>query len=54
MNIDTAILNRQALLLFNFWANKKQNDKRIGDLSIGDFVEMIAFLAETETKNAAD
>jgi hypothetical protein len=40
MTKDTAVLNRQALVLFNFWLQKQQNDKRIGDLKIGDFVEM--------------
>jgi hypothetical protein len=51
METDTATLSRQALLLSNFWANKKQNDKRIGDFTIGDFVEMVAFLAEMETQH---
>jgi hypothetical protein len=52
METDTATLSRQALLLFNFLANKKQNDKRIGDLTIGDFFELCEILKET--KNAAD
>jgi hypothetical protein len=50
MNIDTAVLNRQGMTLFNYMSMKHQNGKRIGDLTIGDFVEMIAFLAEMETK----
>ncbi|MDR1333589.1 MAG: hypothetical protein LBJ71_00010 [Holosporaceae bacterium] len=52
MEIDTATLSRQALLLFNFWANKKQNNRRIGDLTIGDFFELCEILEET--KNAAN
>jgi hypothetical protein len=51
MEINTAIINRHALLLFNFWASKKQNDKRIGDLTVGDFFEMIAFLNTMENEN---
>jgi hypothetical protein len=45
METDTAVLNRQALALFNFWLRKRQNDRRIGDLTIGDFVEMCEALA---------
>jgi hypothetical protein len=52
MEINTAIINRHALLLFNFWASKKQNDKRIGDLTIGDFFELCKLLEEI--KNAAN
>jgi hypothetical protein len=51
MEIDTAVLNRQALALFNFWLKKRQNDKRIGDLSIGDFVEMCEVLAMAKIEN---
>jgi hypothetical protein len=54
METDTATLSRQGTALFNFMSMKHQNDKHIGDLTIGDFVEMIAFLAEMETRNAAD
>jgi hypothetical protein len=54
MKIDTATFSRQALVLFNFWLKKQPKDKHIGDLTVGDFIEMIAFLAEMETKNAAD
>jgi hypothetical protein len=52
METDTVVLNRQALLLFNFLANKKQNDRRIGDLTIGDFFELCEILEES--KNAAN
>jgi hypothetical protein len=51
MEIDTAVLNRQALALFNFWLKKRQNDKRIGDLSIGDFIEMCEVLAMAKIEN---
>jgi hypothetical protein len=52
METDTVILNRQALLLFNFMSMKQRNNRRIGDLSIGDFVEMCIFLEEA--KNATN
>jgi hypothetical protein len=29
---------------------KHQNDKKIGDLTVGDFVELCEFLAEMENK----
>jgi hypothetical protein len=54
MGTDNATFSRQALVLFNFWLKKQPKDKHIGDLTIGDFVEMIAFLAEMETKNATN
>jgi hypothetical protein len=54
MTKNFALLERQGTALFNFWLKKQPKDKRIGDLTIGDFVEMIAFLAEMETKNAAN
>jgi hypothetical protein len=53
MEKNIAVLNRQALALFNFWSMKKQNDKRIGDLTMQDFIEMVKFLAETEVKNGS-
>jgi hypothetical protein len=37
---NNALLKRQAIVLFNFWLKKQQNDKRVGDLSFEDFVEM--------------
>jgi hypothetical protein len=45
---DKLRLNRQALALFNFWSMKHQNDKRIGELTFGDFVELCIFLMEVE------
>jgi hypothetical protein len=54
MTKNTAILNRQGTALFNYMTMKHQNDKHIGDLTVGDFIEMVAFLAEMETKNAAN
>jgi hypothetical protein len=54
MTKNTAILNRQGMALFNFMSMKHQNDKHIGDLTIGDFVEMIAFLTEMEADDAAN
>jgi hypothetical protein len=52
MNVNTAVLNRQALALFNFWLKKQQKDKCIGDLTVNDFIEMCKFLAELEANNA--
>jgi hypothetical protein len=52
MTNDIAILNRQGAALFNFWSKKGWNDRHIGDLSLGDFIEMITFLAELEIENA--
>jgi hypothetical protein len=52
MTKDIAILNRQGMALFNFMRMKHQNDKRIGDLTVDDFIEMCKFLTETENKNA--
>jgi hypothetical protein len=54
MTQDTAVANRQALALFNFWLKKRQNDKRIGDLTFADFVEMCEFLATLEASDAAN
>jgi hypothetical protein len=51
MEIDTAILSRQGMALFNYMSMKHQNYRRIGDLTIGDFVEMIAFLNQAENQN---
>jgi DNA-binding Xre family transcriptional regulator len=50
MKINDAVLNRQALVLFNFWLKKRQNDRRIGDLTIGDFVEMCEVLTTAKIK----
>jgi hypothetical protein len=51
MQKDNAVLNRQALALFNFWSMKNQNDKKIGELTMQDFLEMCAILNEMEIKN---
>jgi hypothetical protein len=52
MEINTALLKRQALVLFNFWSATKNKNKRIGDLTIGDFFELCKLLGEI--KNAAN
>jgi hypothetical protein len=49
---DKLRLNRQALALFNFWSMKRQNDKKIGELTSGDFVELCEFLSELEADDA--
>jgi hypothetical protein len=54
MEKDNATLSRQGMSLFNFWASKKQNDKKIGDLTVQDFIEMCAFLAELGDENEAN
>jgi hypothetical protein len=54
MTKNDAISNRQGIALFNFWLNKHQNDKRIGDLTVEDFIEICAFLAELKTGNSED
>jgi hypothetical protein len=58
METETALLKRQGEILFNFWSMKHQfwsmkhqNDRPIGDLSLVDFMEMIAFLKTMENKN---
>jgi hypothetical protein len=51
MTKNIALLERQGTILFNFMSMKQQNDKHIGDLTIEDFIEMIAFLAEMETND---
>jgi hypothetical protein len=48
MTDNDAILNRQAIVLFNFWLKKQPQDKRVGDLTIGDFIEMCEILAALE------
>jgi hypothetical protein len=49
---NNAILNRNALLLFNFWSMTQNKNKRIGDLTLGDFFELCELL--TEVDNAAN
>jgi hypothetical protein len=50
METDTALLKRKGEILFKFWSMKHQNDKRIGDLTIGDFVDMCEALARIKKK----
>jgi hypothetical protein len=40
MEENVALLKRQTLALFNFWSATKNKNKRIGDLTIGDFFEI--------------
>jgi hypothetical protein len=54
MTVNTALLKRKALALFNFLSMKQENDKRIGDLTIGDFLEMCGFLVELEDDNESN
>ena len=42
------LINRQALAVFNFWLKSQQKDKQIGQLTIGDFIEMCGFLKQLE------
>jgi len=51
MTNDKRLLNRQTLALFNFWLKKGWNDKRIGDLSLRDFLEVCVFLKRLEAQN---
>jgi hypothetical protein len=51
MTKNDAILNRNALLLFNFWLKRQPKNKRVGDLTIGDFIELCRFLIEEEDIN---
>jgi hypothetical protein len=48
MTENTAVVNRQALALFNFMSMKRQNDKCIGNLTLGDFVEMCELIHRLE------
>ncbi len=50
MNKD---LKYKAMALFNFFLEKYENDKRIGELSMLDLFEMVQFLDE-EFQNAKD
>lgn len=36
----------KAVALFNWISSKKMNDKRIGELSMSDILEMVKFLGE--------
>lgn len=46
MNLNNALLKRQAIALFNFLGMKHENTKHIGELSIGDLMELVKFLEE--------
>jgi len=48
---NTALVQRQALALFNFLSNKHLNDKKIGELSLQDILEMVEFLMNGEKTN---
>lgn len=39
-------LQQDAVALFNFLLRKQENDKRIGDLSMMDLMELVKFLKE--------
>ena len=39
-------LKYKAMSLFNFFLEKYENDKRVGELSVLDFMEMAKFLNE--------
>ena len=54
METDTATLSRQGTALFNYMSIKHQNDRRIGDLTLGDFMEMIMFLQKVEKQNESN
>jgi len=45
---------RKAMMLFEYMRRKQQNDKKIGELTIQDFFEVCAFLADVETKIIAN
>lgn len=46
MDLNNALLGRQAFALFNFLITKHENDKRIGELSVKDVMEIVKFLTE--------
>jgi hypothetical protein len=52
MKKNIAVLNRQGIALFNFMSMKHLNNKRIGELTIGDFVEICAFLEQSQMEKA--
>jgi hypothetical protein len=54
MEINIALLKRQTLALFNFWSTTKNKNKRIGDLTIGDFFEIVAILNQVEVENESN
>ncbi len=46
MNLNNALLERKAIALFNFLGMKHENDKHIGEFSVGDLMELVKFLEE--------
>jgi hypothetical protein len=44
MNNDNAIINRQGMILSNFMKNRYGCNRRIGDLTLGDNIEICEFL----------
>jgi hypothetical protein len=48
---DATTINRNARALFHFMSVKHRNDRRVGDLTLGDFIEICEFLAKFEDKN---
>jgi hypothetical protein len=45
MNNDIAVINRQGKVLSNFMRSRYGCDKRIGDLTFGDVIEICEFLS---------
>ena len=39
-------LKIKAMLLFNFMLEKYENDKRVGEFSLYDLIEMVQFLTD--------
>ncbi|GHT98905.1 hypothetical protein FACS1894126_4790 [Alphaproteobacteria bacterium] len=47
-------LSNSACAASTFVSMKQENDKRIGDLTIGDFLEMCGVLSESEDNDEND
>ncbi len=43
MNSDVTV-EQQAMALFNFMLEKHENNKRVGEFSLYDLIEMVKFL----------
>jgi hypothetical protein len=54
MTKNIALIERQGATLFNFWLKKQPKDKRIGDLTVGDFIEMCKVLAKIGSEDATN
>jgi hypothetical protein len=54
MTKNTALAERKALVLFNFWLKKHQNDKRVGELAFADFVELCKLILESRITDDAN